>query len=128
MDQLEPTILLALVRFPHNLVAYHPNSGAAGLMKLFLHEIISSDVKKSIYVDIIADGVRDGTFSASGDPERIAAQLLALEDGLVLHEMSRNQNVDPQTVVSDFAGAAASLLGLPSDPGLTRAEDTQTGV
>ena len=77
------------------------------------HAELLSDLwiaEKDIYVGIVDAGIRDGEFAPTAASEIIAAQLLALEDGLVLHQISQNENLDAEAVVRTFAQAAATLL------------------
>ncbi|WP_243768658.1 TetR/AcrR family transcriptional regulator [Leifsonia sp. TF02-11] len=77
------------------------------------HAELLSDLwiaERSIYRDIIESGIRAGDFSPPEEPDVVAAQLLALEDGLVLHQISRNENVDGEAVVKTFAQASSTLL------------------
>jgi AcrR family transcriptional regulator len=67
--------------------------------------------EKALYEELIEAGVRTETFSPTVHRSLVAAQLLALEDGLVLHQISNNANLGPEAVVSTFMNAAATLLG-----------------
>lgn len=76
--------------------------------------------EKSIYVDIIESGIQAGEFTPTEEPDVVAAQLLALEDGLVLHQISRNENIDGEAVVQTFAQASATLLAKASSSTASR--------
>lgn len=67
----------------------------------------------ALYADIVRTGVRHGLYSLAQEPEDVATQLLALEDGLALHYTSRNSLFSPSYILNSFASAAAAILGCP---------------
>ena len=69
--------------------------------------------EQALYVEIIRAGMADGIFAVDGTPEEVAAGLLALEDGLVLHRISNNSEISSDRAVAVFAGIAAEQLGCP---------------
>lgn len=69
--------------------------------------------ERALYVEIIRAGVADGLFAVDGAPEEVAAGLLALEDGLVLHRISNNAEITSDRAVAVFAGIAAEQLHCP---------------
>lgn len=69
--------------------------------------------EQALYVEIIRAGVQDGLFAVRESPEDVAAGLLALEDGLVLHRISNNAEISSDRAVAVFAGIAAEQLGCP---------------
>ncbi len=66
--------------------------------------------EQTLYADIIADGVAQGVFAVDATVADVAAGLLALEDGLVLHRISNNRRMPSDRVVAVFAGVAAERL------------------
>ncbi|MDL9978570.1 TetR/AcrR family transcriptional regulator [Microbacterium sp. ASV49] len=66
--------------------------------------------------EIISDGSRGGVF-ATEDPDAVAAQLLAMMDGLAAHAMARG--ADPAPFVARLARASEVLLG--AEPGTVTA-------
>ncbi|BAK34833.1 putative TetR family transcriptional regulator [Microlunatus phosphovorus NM-1] len=69
--------------------------------------------EQALYVEIIRAGMADGIFAVDGTPEEVAAGLLALEDGLVLHRISNNSEISSDRAVAVFAGIAAEQLSCP---------------
>lgn len=69
--------------------------------------------EQALYVDIIADGVAQGIFAVDDALEDVAAGLLALEDGLVLHRISNNAQMPSDRVIAVFARVAAEQLNCP---------------
>lgn len=69
--------------------------------------------ERSLYADVIRTGVEAGVFETAGAPEEVAAGLLALEDGLVLHLVSHNRELGSDRVVAIYAGIAAQQLNCP---------------
>lgn len=67
----------------------------------------------ALYVEIIRAGMAEGLFAVDGAPEEVAAGLLALEDGLVLHRISNNSEISSDRVVAVFAGIATEQLSCP---------------
>ena len=67
------------------------------------------DAEYSMYVEVIKDGVADGSFSTS-DLKSCARALLALEDGLALHIVSANSAVTGSAAVTIFSLSAGELL------------------
>lgn len=76
--------------------------------------------EQALYADIIADGLRQGVFAVDGSVADVAAGLLALEDGLVLHRISNNHEMPSDRVVAIFAGVAAEQLNCPGILSATR--------
>lgn len=69
--------------------------------------------EQTLYADIIADGVAQGVFAVDATVADVAAGLLALEDGLVLHRISNNTQMPSERVVAVFARVAAEQLRCP---------------
>lgn len=69
--------------------------------------------ERELYAGIVRAGVDEGSFRVTDSPEEVAAGLLALEDGLVLHLISNNREVTSDQVVALFASVTAARLGCP---------------
>lgn len=69
--------------------------------------------EQALYVDIIGDGVTQGVFTLDDAVADVAAGLLALEDGLVLHRISNNAQLPSDRVIAVFARVAAEQLHCP---------------
>lgn len=69
--------------------------------------------EQRLYAEVIRSGVEAGVFELTGAPEQVAAGLLALEDGLVLHLVSHNQELASERVIALYAGLAAQQLNCP---------------
>ncbi|MGW0816981.1 TetR/AcrR family transcriptional regulator [Streptomyces viridiviolaceus] len=67
-----------------------------------------------LYADILEAGLERGLFELDAPVNTVAAMLLALEDGLVLHLVSNNTDFDPDRVIQIFTKSAARELGCPS--------------
>ncbi|HKT56875.1 MAG TPA: TetR/AcrR family transcriptional regulator [Microbacterium sp.] len=65
----------------------------------------------SLYVDLIEAGIASGDFVTEAAAD-VATQLLGLEDGLVLQQVSENPGFDGEVVVRMFTQAARVLLGI----------------
>lgn len=69
--------------------------------------------ERRLYAEVIRGGVEAGIFEVAGTPEQVAAGLLALEDGLVLHLVSNNRELGSDRVIATYAGIAAQQLNCP---------------
>lgn len=66
-----------------------------------------------LYGEIIRDGMTHGHFHVQ-DVGAASHALLALEDGLALHLVSRNEHIDSAVAADIFRRAAADVLDCPS--------------
>lgn len=73
----------------------------------------------ALYERIIGTGVAEGHFQPARPVPEVAQSLLALEDGLALHQVSNNTALTAETAVSAFVRAAAAQLGCESLPEVT---------
>ncbi|WP_086710454.1 TetR/AcrR family transcriptional regulator [Streptomyces antimycoticus] len=67
-----------------------------------------------LYQQVVDAGVEQRLFEPRLDVADLAAALLALEDGLVLHLVSDSASLDAMRVVELFTAAAGSELGCPT--------------
>lgn len=65
----------------------------------------------ALYARIISAGQRAGVFAPDADAERVAASLLALEDGLALHIIGRNSAIEESWPLRNLLRVAALELG-----------------
>lgn len=63
-----------------------------------------------LYAQILQDGIVLHMFKIDATVHTVAAMLLALEDGLVLHLVSNNNDLDAAQIIHIFAKAAAKEL------------------
>ena len=88
------------------------------------HAALLSDLwqqEHALYVEIIDDGVAKNVFTPTRTVDEVATQLLALEDGLVLHLIGHNKMLSSDKVVKLFMQSAAGELGCPqllTDPAI----------
>ncbi|MGV9670072.1 TetR/AcrR family transcriptional regulator [Gordonia sp. NPDC003504] len=71
------------------------------------------DLEASLYREVIADGLRAGDFVINGDAADIAATAVALEDGMGLHLVGRNENLDAHRARSLLRGYLIAALACP---------------
>ncbi|MFJ2263990.1 TetR/AcrR family transcriptional regulator [Streptomyces sp. NPDC087844] len=69
--------------------------------------------ERQLYADILRAGSELGHFQIEDPFESVAAILLALEDGLVLHLVSGNSDLDAEKVIQAFRRSAARELACP---------------
>jgi AcrR family transcriptional regulator len=71
------------------------------------------EAELALYEELVAAGVDEGIFRV--DDATVAARgLLALEDGLALHVVSRNESMTSSVALGTFVSVAATLLGNPA--------------
>lgn len=66
----------------------------------------------ALYVEIVTNGVEEALFNVP-DPRGASRALLALEDGLALHQVSKNEAMSSSIALETFSTCAAALLGNP---------------
>lgn len=71
------------------------------------------DLEASLYREVIADGVRTGDFVINGDAADIAATAVALEDGVGIHLVGRNEHLDARRARSLLRGYLVAALSCP---------------
>ena len=88
-------------------VARRSEHHAQLMTELWEHEL-------QLYAEILQAGLDLGVFELDAPVNTVAAMLLALEDGLVLHLVSNNTDFDADWVIQVFAKSAARELRCPS--------------
>lgn len=78
-----------------------------------------------IYVDVIEAGIESDYFAPSREVQNVAQSLLALEDGLALHQVSGNAALPPSAAIEIFAQSATEQLGCPSLVALASLTDVE---
>lgn len=66
----------------------------------------------ALNLEIVRAGITTGEFEVA-DPSLAARALLALEDGIALHLVSRNEALTSSTALTTFTTTAATILGNP---------------
>ncbi len=69
---------------------------------------------------ILAEGVHNGQVRAELDPDAAAAVILAFADGLTLHSLLQQEEVDPEKVMAAFLAATFQGIGAKQAPGGSR--------
>ena len=68
------------------------------------------DQELALNLELVHAGISTGEFQVD-DPTSAAQALLALEDGIALHLVSRNEALTGSTALTTFVAAAAKILG-----------------
>lgn len=103
--------LIELLFEMHGLTRRSPRH-ALLLTSLWEEELVINRV-------LVQAGISDGEFHVA-NPGAAAQALLALEDGIALHLVSRNEALTSSTALTIFAAAAATILGNPQLASETR--------
>jgi AcrR family transcriptional regulator len=75
---------------------------------------------RAFLAQILAEGVHNGEMRADLDPDATAAVILAFSDGLTLHSLLQQEDVDPEKVMAAFLAATFQGIGATPAPGGSR--------
>lgn len=103
---------LADVTVIRPLFELHGLARRSGSHSTLLSRLWESEV--GLYMRVIDEGVAARWFGPVVSVEDAARALLALEDGLALHQVSNNVLLPAEAAVATFVDVAASLLRCPS--------------
>jgi AcrR family transcriptional regulator len=100
----DPDDLTARLLYEMHALCEASTAHAELMSSLFEREV-------SLYISILEVGVGTGEFTISTSPDEVARVLVALEDGLGLHVVSRNKSMSPAVARGVLRRCAIELTG-----------------